>query len=174
MIGQLEIPIYDTNVLFLLDVTEEEFTKFLDSKVNKSKINESEIKAIFDDIADDKLDGTLFTLNGCNYVSLIKKADDVGNYTHELFHIADQILKDRGIEYTETNEALAYLIGWLNVRYSHILEKLKPQWKPTKKQMIELDHLISGCSCEMEIVKELQKQLYEITGENLSAEECND
>lgn len=44
MIRQLDIPIYDANVLFLLDVTGEEFAEFLDNKVNKSKINESEIK----------------------------------------------------------------------------------------------------------------------------------
>lgn len=127
MIRQLDIPIYDTNVLFLLDVTREEFADFLDDEVNKSKINESEIKEIFDDIANDKWDGTLFTLSSGNYVSLIKKADDVRNYSHELFHIADQILKDRGVEYTENNEALAYLVGWLNVQYSYVLEDMKPQ-----------------------------------------------
>lgn len=124
MIRQLDIPIYDANVLFLLDVKGEEFAEFLDNKVNKSKINESEIKEIFDDIANDKWDGTLFRLNnGGNYVSLIKKADDVRNYSHELFHIADQILKDRGVEYTENNEALAYLVGWLNVQYGYILQE---------------------------------------------------
>lgn len=127
MIRQLDIPIYDTNVLFLLDVTKDEFADFLDNEVNKSKINESEIKEIFDDIANDKWDGTLFTLSSGNYVSLIKKADDVRNYSHELFHIADQILKDRGVEYTENNEALAYLVGWLNVQYSYVLEDMKPQ-----------------------------------------------
>ena len=160
MIRQLDIPIYDTNVLFLLDVTGEEFAKFLDNEVNKSKINESEVKEIFDDIENHKWDGTVYRLNGGgNYISLIKKADDVRTYSHELFHIADTILKDRGVEYTENNEALAYLVGWLNAQYSYVLEELKPQWKPTQKQIIELDHLISGCSCEIEVVKELQKQL---------------
>ena len=123
MIRQLDIPIYDANVLFLLDVTEEEFAEFLGNEKNKSKLTEEEIKSIFDDIANDKWDGTLFTLDCGNYVSLIKKADDVRNYSHELFHIADQILKDRGVEYTENNEALAYLIGWLNMQYSCILQE---------------------------------------------------
>lgn len=159
MIRQLDIPIYDTNVLFLLNVTGEEFAEFLDNEVNKSKINESETKEIFDDIADDKWDGTLFRLKSGNYVSLIKNADDIRNYSHELFHIADQILKDRGVEYTESNEALAYLVGWLNTRYSYVLEELKPRWKPTEKQIIELDHLINGSSCEIEIVKELKEEL---------------
>lgn len=123
MIRQLDIPIYDANVLFLLDVKGEEFAEFLDNEKNKSKLTEEEIKSIFDDIANDKYGGTTFTLDCGGYVSLIKKADDARNYSHELFHIADQILKDRGVEYTENNEALAYLIGWLNVQYGCILQE---------------------------------------------------
>lgn len=159
MIRQLDIPIYDTNVLFLLDVTGEEFAEFLDNKVNKSKINESEIKAIFDDIANDKFDGTLFRLSGGNYISLIKKADNVRNYSHELFHIVDQILKDRGVEYSENNEALAYMVGWINEQYSYVLDELKPKWHPTKEQITELSHLISGCSYDVNLVQELLEQL---------------
>lgn len=123
MIRQLDIPIYDANVLFLLDVKGEEFAEFLDNEKNKSKLTKEEIKSIFDDIANDKYGGTTFTLDCGGYVSLIKKADDVRNYSHELFHIADQILKDRGVEYTENNEALAYLIGWLNTQYRCILQE---------------------------------------------------
>ena len=43
MIRQLDVPIYDTNVLFLLDVTGEEFAEFLDNEQNKSRITEEEI-----------------------------------------------------------------------------------------------------------------------------------
>lgn len=55
---------------------------------------------------------------------MIKNAKDERNYTHELFHIADKILKDRGVEYTENNEALAYMIGWINKQYSYILKEI--------------------------------------------------
>ena len=43
MIRQLDVPIYDTNVLFLLETTGEEFTKFLDNEKNKQKITENEL-----------------------------------------------------------------------------------------------------------------------------------
>lgn len=43
MIRQLDVPIYDTNVLFLLDVTGEEFAEFLDNEQNKSRIPEDKI-----------------------------------------------------------------------------------------------------------------------------------
>ena len=128
MIRQLDIPIYDTNVLFLLDVTEKEFAEFLDNEQNKSRITEEEIKSIFDDIKNDKWDGTLFTLDCGAYISLIKNAEDIRNYTHELFHIADKILKDRGVEYTENNEALAYMVGWINEQYSYLLKDLPKDW----------------------------------------------
>ncbi len=58
------------------------------------------------------------------------------------------------------NEALE------KARYYHskdyMLEELKPQWRPTTKQIIELDHLISGCSCEIEIVKKLKEELVKL------------
>ena len=40
MIRQLDVPIYDTNVLFLLEPTGEEFAKFLDNEKNKQKIGD--------------------------------------------------------------------------------------------------------------------------------------
>ena len=127
MIRQLDIPIYDTNVLFLLDVTGEEFAEFLDNEQNKSRITEEEIKSIFDDIKDDKWEGTLFPLDCGAYISLIKNAKDERCYTHELFHVADTILKDRGVEYTQNNEALAYMVGWINKQYSYILKEFNEE-----------------------------------------------
>lgn len=127
MIRQLDIPIYDTNVLFLLDVTGEEFAAFLDNDQNKSRITKEEIKSVFDDIKDDKWEGTLFPLDCGAYISLIKNATDVSNYTHELFHIADTILKDRGVEYTQNNEALAYMIGWISKQYSYLLKEFNEE-----------------------------------------------
>lgn len=132
MIRQLDVPIYDTNVLFLLDVTGEEFAKFLDNEQNKSRITEEEIKSVFDDIKDDKWEGTLFPLDCGSYISLIKNAKDERCYTHELFHVADTILKDRGVEYTQNNEALAYMIGWINKQYSYLLKEFNEEKNENK------------------------------------------
>ena len=46
------------------------------------------------------------------------------------------------------------------------LKSLRPQkqWEPTEEQITELDHLISGCSCEVEIIKELKEELEKLKG----------
>jgi hypothetical protein len=128
MIRQLDVPIYDTNVLFLLETTTEEFTKFLDNEKNKQKIGDETIKEIFDDIADERWGGTVWRVDDNSaYICLIKEANKVSYNTHELFHLADSILKDRGVEYTENNEALAYMVGWINEQYSYILEEFNKE-----------------------------------------------
>ena len=99
MIRKLDVPIYDTNVLFLLEATEEEWAKFCSKKTNKEKLHEEEIK----------------------------EANGVSYSTHELFHLADSILKDRGVEYTENNEALAYMVGWINEQYSYMLKEFNKE-----------------------------------------------
>lgn len=40
-----------------------------------------------------------------------------------------------------------------------LYKESKPQWKPTKEQLIALDHLITRHPCEIEVIIELQKQL---------------
>lgn len=128
MIRQLDVPIYDTNVLFLLEITGEEFAEFLDNEKNKQKIDDETIKEIFDDIADDRWGGTVWRVdNNSAYICLIKEANKVSYNTHELFHLGDSILKDRGVEYTENNEALAYMVGWINEQYSYLLEEFNKE-----------------------------------------------
>jgi len=128
MIRQLDVPIYDTNVLFLLETTGEEFSEFLDNEKNKQKIGDETIKEIFDDIKDERWGGTVWRVdNNSAYICLIKEANKVSYNTHELFHLADSILKDRGVEYTENNEALAYMIGWLEQQYCDMLEEFNKE-----------------------------------------------
>ena len=135
MIRQLDVPIYDTNVLFLLDVTEEEFAEFLDNEKNKQKIDDETIKEIFDDIGDERWGGTVWRVDDNSaYICLIKEANKVSYNTHELFHLADSILKDRGVEYTENNEALAYMVGWINEQYSYMLEEFNKEKKENKDE----------------------------------------
>ena len=38
----------------------------------------------------------------------------------------------------------------------------QPHWKPSEKQLIELRHVISGCSFEVEAIIELEKQLQKL------------
>lgn len=130
MIRQLDVPIYDTNVLFLLETTGEEWAEFCDNEINKEKLTEEEIKSVFDELSNEGWAGSVVTLlNNGGYVTIIKDANYPTYYLHELYHTADRILKDRGVEYTENNEALAYMVGWINEQYSYILEEFNKETK---------------------------------------------
>lgn len=135
MIRQLDVPIYDTNVLFLLETTGEEFSEFLDNEKNKQRIGDETIKEIFDDIADERWGGSVWRVdNNSAYICLIKEANKVSYNTHELFHLADSILKDRGVEYTENNEALAYMVGWINEQYDYMLDEFNKDKEAENEQ----------------------------------------
>lgn len=135
MIRQLDVPIYDTNVLFLLETTGEEFSEFLDNEENKQRIGDETIKEIFDDIADERWGGSVWRVdNNSAYICLIKEANKVSYNTHELFHLADSILKDRDVEYTENNEALAYMVGWINEQYDYILDEFNKEKEAENEQ----------------------------------------
>ena len=130
MIRQLDVPIYDTNVLFLLETTGEEWAEFCDNEINKEKLTEEEIKSVFDELSNEGWAGSVLTLmNNGGYISIIKDPNRIFYYTHELFHLTDSILKDRGVEYTQNNEALAYMVGWINEQYSYILEEFNEETK---------------------------------------------
>lgn len=122
MIRQLDVPIYDTNVLFLLETTGEEWAEFCSKKANKEKLHEEEIKEVSDEVLNDAWGGSVVTLlNNGGYVTIIKDANYPTYYLHELYHTADRILKDRGVEHTEDDEAYAYMVGWLGQQYCDIL-----------------------------------------------------
>ena len=72
MIRQLDVPIYDTNVLFLLEPTGEEWAHFCDNEINKEKLTEEEIKYVFGEIADKKIGGSTYRFDCGNYMVLIK------------------------------------------------------------------------------------------------------
>ena len=123
MIRQLDIPIYGANVLFLIEPSGEEWAGFCDNEKNKVKLTEEEIKLVFNEIASDKWSGTTIRLDKGGYVFLIKGAHNPCYFAHELYHVADRILKDRGVEHTDDDEAYAYMVGWLNEQYHIILQE---------------------------------------------------
>ena len=61
--------------------------------------------------------GTTIRLDNGGYVMVLRDFYKVNYYTHELYHLADRILRDRSVEHTSDDEAYAYLIGWLNEQY---------------------------------------------------------
>jgi len=127
MIRQLDVPIYEANVLFLLETTAEEWAEFCDNEINKEKLTEEEIKGVFDDIANKKYGGTTFRFDCGNYGVLIEDANLVTYYLHELYHCVNCILQDRGVEHHGEDEPYAYLIGWIGEQYEQILKEFNKE-----------------------------------------------
>lgn len=127
MIRQLDVPIYETNVLFLLETTGEEWAHFCDNEINKGKLTDDEIKYFFNEIATNDYAGTTSSLDGGGYVVLIKQAHKPFCFTHELYHCVNCILQDRGVEHHGEDEPYAYLIGWICEQYSYLLKEFNEE-----------------------------------------------
>lgn len=126
MIRELYVPIYGATILFMIETTDVEIDEFLRKDTNKSKFTNKEINSIVFDIADTKgVAGTTMTLDkGGEYVVFIRDAHFAYYSMHELYHVADRILKHRGVEHTDDDEAYAYMVGWLAQEYKEMLKEL--------------------------------------------------
>lgn len=120
MIYQFDIPIYNANALLLVEPTREEFDELLSDEVNRNKLTDEELHNIFKEL-DSEYQGFTGRLSKGGYIVLIKEKDMPMYYIHELFHLAHDILFDRGVTIDEHGEAYAYLIGWLADQYHNVV-----------------------------------------------------
>ena len=120
MIYQIDIPIYNTNALMLVEPTKEEFDELLADEVNRNKLTDAELQNIFEEM-DSPYQGFTNRLMKGGYIILLKEKDKPVYYTHELFHLAHDILSDRGVTLDNDGEAYAYLIGWLADQYYNVV-----------------------------------------------------
>lgn len=81
------------------------------------------LSIFFNEIETNDYAGTTSSLNGGGYVVLIKHAHNPSCFTHELYHCVDRILKERGVEHSDDDEAYAYMVGWINEQYHKILKE---------------------------------------------------
>lgn len=116
MIFQLDIPIYNTDALFIVEPTKEEMDEFLGSEKNKSRLTDEELATIFKEL-DGKFMGYTSHLDKGGYLLLLKNSKDPLYYIHELFHLANLILWDRDVDLSRTGEAYAYFVAWLVDQY---------------------------------------------------------
>lgn len=116
MITNIEVPIYGRNILFLVEVTPEEFDRcYYD---NTTRITDEEYKGIRKDILDKKKVGgsTWWLDSGMPVVYLSNGGSDIF-VPHEIFHVCNKILWAAGVNHDEGAEPWAYLIGWLTNEY---------------------------------------------------------
>lgn len=120
MIYQIDIPIYNTNALMLVEPTKEEFDELLSNETNRNKLTDAELQNLFEEMDNPCVGFTNRLMKG-GYIVLIKEKEKLVYYIHELFHLAHDILSDRGVTLDRDGEAYAYLIGWLADQYYNVV-----------------------------------------------------
>lgn len=159
MIFQLDIPIYNTNVLFIINPVKDEMDEFLNNENNKEKLTEEEFTNLFKELDDKRYGGYTTALDKGGYLILIKEGyKDFTIFIHELFHVANLILFDREVEYSRAFEPLAYLLGWMTQQYADYV-----LWKPSEEQLTALQAVNSGCSYDTSALTSLLDDLKDIT-----------
>ena len=114
MIKELDIPIYNTNVLFLIETSLDEFEDFY--KQHKDGFTEEEYENAKQEIESGEFSGFVNNLERHGYICYIRE-NELKYYDHELCHVATRILKDRGIGVDDNDEPLAYLKAWITEQY---------------------------------------------------------
>ena len=120
MIIALGVPIYRCDVAFFLETTIEELNTFYNK--NKKNLDEEDYRLLRKDIEDTKKTGGAVYTFGINYIMYVRNTKEKGHCDHELWHLTNSILNDRGIEHTTTDEPYAYLNEWLHDEFRNILK----------------------------------------------------
>lgn len=116
MIFNIEVPIYNRDIAFLVEVTPEEFDRFYYDNV--TKITDEEYKGIMMDIKDKKsVGGATWHLDSEYMLVYLSKGNSDLFVPHEIFHVCNKILCAAGVNHDEDAEPWAYLIGWLTNEY---------------------------------------------------------
>ena len=121
MIKALDIPIYNTNVLFLVETTIDEFEEFC--KDNRDGFTDEEYENAKQEIESGEYSGYVNNLTYRGYICYIRE-NKVKYYDHELCHVATRILKDRGIGVDDNDEPLAYLKAWITEQYLELVNQM--------------------------------------------------
>ena len=116
MIFNIPVDIYGRDVVFIVEVTSEEFDRFYYN--NTKMITDEEYKVIRKDILDKKgIGGATYWLDyGQPLVYLSKGNSDIF-VPHEIFHVCNKILCAAGVNHDSDAEPWAYLIGWMTNEY---------------------------------------------------------
>lgn len=140
MIISLEIPIYRCDVAFFLETTVDELGAFFSK--NRKNLDEEDYRLLRRDIEDTKKTGGAVYTFGVNYIMYVRNTKEKGHCDHELWHLTNSILNDRGIEHTTTDEPYAYLNEWLHDEFRNIIKDFNKEKKDEKSRRASGD--VSG------------------------------
>ena len=152
---QLEVPIYRCNVAFFLETSVEDFKDFY--KDNKDRIDEDDFKRIKEDIESEDVAGAVWTC-GVDYICFIRNMKKKGHIDHELYHLTNTILTDRGVDHTRNDEPFAYFNEYLHDEFRNIV---KNYWlKKDKTNETKSGTADSGSTEQCEESKEAQRRIH--------------
>ena len=125
----LELPSWQTRIIFFVDETEESLKKTL--QLNKKNVTLAEVEELRDALKDDTIDGQVNSFVKGGYYCMIKSPFEELCYSHEIFHVANRILVDRGVTHDGSAEPWAYLIGQITKVY---MREILPEVKKDRKK----------------------------------------
>ena len=130
MIISMAIPIYRCDVAFFLETDVKELDDFY--KRNKHNLDDEDYKLLKKDIEDRKKCGGACYTFGVNYIVYIRDTKKQGHCDHELWHLTNSILTDRGVEHSDLDEPFAYLNEYLHDEFREVLKQFNKDKKDEK------------------------------------------
>ena len=129
----LELPTWQTTVIFLVNEDADSLAEFINK--NKKRLLESEIKELWEGFRDNSIDGQVNDLSKGEYYCMIKSPFAEICWAHEIFHVVNRILTDRGVTHDGSAEPWAYLTGQLTEVYlREVIPMVKKEIKERKKK----------------------------------------
>ena len=129
----LELPTWQTTVIFLVNEDADSLAEFINK--NKKRLLESEIKELWEGFRDDNIDGQVNDFSKGGYYCMIKSPFVETCWAHEIFHVVNRILMDRGVTHDASAELWAYLTGQLTKVYlREVIPMVKEEIKERKKK----------------------------------------
>ena len=111
MIDWVDILLYKCSVVFIVDATEEDWAKFFET--HKKELTEKDNINVIEAYNEKKSLGFCLQTDGGDYVCHISDKDNIGLVAHEIFHVANMLLSDKGYTADYLGEPTAYLIEFL-------------------------------------------------------------
>lgn len=111
MIKVHNIDVYRCTVIFIVGEDERELDLFYYDNVKR--MTDEERNEIVSDMRNPRIDGCVLQTDSGSYIVWLSRFDNESVVAHEIYHVANKILCQRGVNHDADGEPWAYLIGHL-------------------------------------------------------------
>lgn len=123
MIDWIDIPIYKCSVVILVDATLDDWEIFYGT--HKNELTERDNINVADMYSERNTNGFCMQTEGGYYICHISDKENIGLVAHEIFHVANMLLADKGYKHDYCDEPEAYLIEFLINAFYHLIGEEK-------------------------------------------------